>query len=204
MKTRILATLAAAGLLLTSCASEESSGQSTAGAASPQASQPASQGNDVLDSHGLSDLSAKELIEKLDAMPVAERPQDLIASIRPNEVLITDVTEQETSVPIPEGDFYLSFSPYINSSHECYFHSLTTCRGEMGNQDVHVTITDNESGEVLVDEDSTTFDNGFLGVWLPTGIEATLAVTVDGMSATEVISTKNDDDLTCLTTLKLS
>ena len=204
MKTRILATLAAAGLLLTSCASEESSGQSTAGAASPQASQPASQGNDVLDSHGLSDLSAKELIEKLDAMPVAERPQDIIASIRPNEVLITDATEQETSVPIPEGDFYLSFSPYVNSSHECYFHSLTTCRGELANTAIHVKITDNASGDVIIDEDATTHDNGFYGVWLPKGIEATLTVTAEGLSGTAVVSTKNTDDLTCLATLQLS
>ncbi len=204
MKIRIFAAIAAAGLLLTSCGSGNSASDSPTNAGPSQSSQTASRDGDILESHGLANLSAKELIEKLDTMPVAERPQDLIASIRPNEVLITDTNNVETSVPVPESDFYLSFAPYVDSTHECYFHSLTTCRGEMGNQDVHVTITDNDSGEVLVDEDSTTFDNGFLGVWLPKGIEATLTVSANGKSATEVISTKNEDDLTCLTTLKLS
>lgn len=157
----------------------------------------------MLESHDLANLSAKELIEKLDTMAVADHPQDLIASIRPDEVLITDANNVEISVPIPEGDFYLSFAPYVNSTHECYFHSLATCRGELGNQDVHVTITDNDFGEVLLDEDSIMFDDGLLGVWLPKDIEATLTVTADGKSATEVISTKNDDDLTCLTTQTL-
>lgn len=65
-------------------------------------------------------------------------------------------------------------------------------------------ITDNASGDVIIDEDATTHDNGFYGVWLPKGIEATLTVTAEGLSGTAVVSTKNTDDLTCLATLQLS
>ena len=122
----------------------------------------------------------------------------------PNEVLITDATEQETSVPIPEGDFYLSFSPYVNSSHECYFHSLTTCVGELQNAEVSVKITDDATGEVLVDDSLTTFDNGFVGLWLPRGIDATVTVEHDGKTASSPITTKGDDAATCVTTLHLA
>ncbi|MFT3943678.1 MAG: CueP family metal-binding protein [Ancrocorticia sp.] len=208
MKTRIFASLAAAGLLLGACSSGDS-GDAGDAAAQPSASAPSQAAatastSNVLAEHGLADLSTKELIEKLDALPVAERPTDFMASVRPDHLLIADASGVETELPIEEDSFYLSFNPYVKTTHECYFHSLTTCRGELANKAIHVTITDNASGEVLVDEDATTYDNGFYGVWLPKGIEATLTVTTDGLSGTAVVSTKNADDLTCLATLQLS
>lgn len=47
------------------------------------------------------------------------------------------------------------------ASHGCFYHSLTTCLGELDNEDIQVTITDEATGEALVDEATTTFDNGF-------------------------------------------
>lgn len=204
MKTRIFASIAAVGLLLGACSSGDASdtGNATAQPSASEASQAAA--SNVLAEHGLADLSTKELIEKLDALPVAKRPTDFMASVRPDHLLIADAAGTETTLPIEEDSFYLSFNPYVNTTHECYFHSLTTCRGELANTAIHVKITDNASGEVLVDEDATTYDNGFYGVWLPKGIEATLTVTSDGLSGTSVVSTKNADDLTCLATLQLS
>ncbi len=201
MKTRIFASLAAVGLLLGACSSGNS-GDASAQSGTPESSQTTA--TNVLAEHGLADLSTKDLIDKLDALPVAERPTDFTASVRPDHLLISDATGAETVLPIEEDSFYLSFNPYVNATHECYFHSLTTCRGELANTAIHVKITDNASGEVLVDEGATTHDNGFYGVWLPRGIEATLTVTADGHSGTAVVSTKNADDLTCLATLQLS
>lgn len=104
---------------------------------------------------------------------------------------------------MPEDRFYLSVAPYIEQTHECYFHSLTTCTGELQNADVHVTVTDATSGEVVLDEDLTTEANGFVGIWLPRGIEANLTVTYEDASATTAISTVTDSDATCLTTMQL-
>ena len=58
------------------------------------------------------------------------------------------------------------------------------------------------SGETLLDETLTTYDNGFVGVWLPRGIDATLTVSAEGRTAKKVISTRPDDP-TCLTGLQL-
>ena len=204
MKTRIFAPLAVVGLLLGACSSGNSGDSGDAAAQPSESSQTTAAESNVLEAHGMADLSTKELIEKLDALPVAERPTDFMASVRPDHLLIADANGVETKLPIEEDSFYLSFNPYVNTTHECYFHSLTTCRGELANKAIHVKITDNASGEVLADEDATTHDNGFYGVWLPKGIEATLTVTSDGLSGTAVVSTKNADDLTCLATLQLS
>ncbi|GMA34464.1 CueP family metal-binding protein [Demequina litorisediminis] len=73
---------------------------------------------------------------------------------------------------MPDDAFYVSLAPYVDTTHECYFHSLTTCTGEMQGEDIDVTVTDVETGEVLVDEAMTTFDNGFVGLWLPRDAEA--------------------------------
>ena len=77
------------------------------------------------------------------------------------------------------------------TSHDCFYHSLTTCLGELDNEDIQVTITDEATGEALVDEATTTFDNGF-GFWLPD----------DATGLTEFSNT--DDGATCVTDLRLT
>ncbi|WP_255375519.1 CueP family metal-binding protein [Saccharomonospora sp. CUA-673] len=109
--------------------------------------------------------------------------------------------QREIAVPLGEDRFYLSVAPYVDETHECYYHSLTTCRGELANEDIGVRIID-ETGEVLVDEQVTTFDNGFVGFWLPRDIEGTIEVTHDGRTGQSNFSTSKEG-ATCLTTLQL-
>ncbi len=158
----------------------------------------------TLKDHGLAGLDAREIIDLLDAMPTAERPDDLMVSIRPNELVITDDAQQETALPMPDDQFYVSIAPYKDNTHDCYFHSLTTCAGEIQNADVHMLVTDADSGDVLIDETRTTFDNGFVGLWLPRNIDVTVAIEYDGRSATTDLSTSSDDDATCVTTMQLT
>lgn len=154
--------------------------------------------------YGLQGLDAHEIIDRLDAVKVAERPEGLMVSIRPNELRLTDQTKRETTFPMPDDQFYVSIAPYEGDTHDCYFHSLTTCIGEMQNASVHVLATDANSGEILIDEVRTTFDNGFVGLWLPRDIDVTVSIDSGGRSATTGLSTRNDDDATCVTTMKLA
>lgn len=158
-----------------------------------------------LNDHELAGLDAPQIIEHLDTMLLADRPQDLMASIRPDELILADAEQQEVVLPMPEDQFYLSFAPYQSQTHDCYYHSLTTCIGELQNTDIQVTVVDNQTGETVVDEAHQTYDNGFLGLWLPRNIDATLTVeTVNGLSASTAISTATAEDPTCLTTLQLT
>lgn len=157
----------------------------------------------LLAAYGLDGLDARELIERLDTTALADRPADLMASIRPNEVVVA-TAEGEAAVPMPTDEFYLSIAPYVSQTHECYFHSLTTCVGELQNASIDVTITDADTGEVLVDGAETTYDNGFVGFWVPSGINAEVTIEHEGRSATEVLPTTSTDDRTCVTTLQLT
>jgi len=157
----------------------------------------------ILAEYDLAGLDGRAIVDRLDRVPVADRQSDLRASVRPGELLVSTAdSDDATVVDLPDDQFYLSVAPYVEQTHDCYFHSLTTCRGELAGKEVQVTITQRDTGEVLVDEVTQTFDNGFVGFWLPRGIEATLHVEYDGYAASSDIST-GPDDPTCLTTLQL-
>lgn len=171
---------------------------STPGVSSATTSAP------TLDTYGLAGLGVEQIIDRLDATPVTERRSDLMASIRPTALRLSRPDgSQSVDVAMPEDKVYVSVAPYRKDTHECHFHSLTTCQGELGNTAAHIKLTTSD-GAVLLDEKRTTFDNGFVGLWVPRGIEGDLVVTVGGQQAKTKIATIKDDDATCVTTLKLS
>ena len=183
--------LMASALLITGCSSTDDDHHTDASASSVQS---------LIEAHGLEGMDAVEMIDHLDRVPLAERPTDLVASVMPQQLVLASATE-ETALELPEDSFYLSIAPFVNQTHECYFHSLTTCVGELSEEDVHVTITD-DSGEVLVDEPRTTFDNGFVGVWVPANTSGTIEISYDDMTgSTEFAS--DDEGATCITDLQL-
>lgn len=159
-------------------------------------------GADLLAEHGFTDMSAPEIIDSLDRMNVSDRPADLIASVSPDALVLTD-NVQEVTLDMPDDVTYLSIAPYIEQTHECFFHSLTTCRGELSGQDIEVRIVDDATGDVIVAESTTTFDNGFAGFWVPRDLQGTIEVTYNGRSGTTPFTTA-DDAATCITTLQLT
>lgn len=126
-----------------------------------------------------------------------------MASVRPNALVLSDKQGGEAQLPMPEGEVYVSVAPYRERTHDCYFHSLTNCLGELRNDDVQVTLT-KADGTVLISESRETFDNGFVGLWVPRGIEGTLTIEQGGRTGTVPVSTLSDDDPTCITTLRLT
>ena len=143
-------------------------------------SEPASVTSDqeLLQEHGFADADAHEIIDRLEALPVAERPQDLIASVTATSLQLQDDAGREAELPLPEDQFYLSVAPFVETTHECAFHSLTTCRGELRSRELTVSVVDSGSGDVLAEGPRTTHDNGFLGLWLPRGITAELTCKI--------------------------
>lgn len=189
--------------VLPGCAGSTTGERAPASAPSASASEtPLIAGQELLAKHSLGGKTAVEIIDQLDRMAVSSRPTDLMASVRPGQLLVSDA-DAEVSLPMPEDRFYLSVAPYVDTTHECFNHSLTTCEGEMGGEDVQVNLVEDGTGSELVGETKTVFDNGFVGLWLPKDITGTLRITHDGRTAETRIST-SDDDPTCLTTMRLT
>ena len=183
---------AALALALTGCS-----------AADPEPTADGTESQDTfLTTHGLAGMDAVEIIDHLDRQKVTERPTDLIASVRNDELLLSS-DDQEVVLDLPDNQTYVSIAPYLTSTHDCFYHSLTTCQGELDNEDIQVTITDEATGEVLVDEATTTFDNGFIGFWLPDDVTGLIEVSYQGRTGTTEFST-TDDGATCVTDLRLT
>lgn len=155
----------------------------------------------LLTAHELEGRSAQEIIDQLEALPLAERPTDLLAAVLPDQLSLSDAAGREASLPLPAGQSYVSVAPFVESTHECFHHSLTTCLGELQDQDLQVLLTTID-GDVLRDEVRTTAPNGFLGLWLPRDQQLTLTLTHDGASAATPLAT-DEESPTCITTMQL-
>lgn len=155
---------------------------------------------DFLARHELLGMDGEQITDHLDRVPVADRSTDLMASVRAKQLVLAD-GQQEVAVALDKDAFYLSIAPYVDQTHDCYYHSLTTCRGELANEEIDVRII-GDTGEVFVDKQVTTFDNGFVGFWLPRDVDGTIEVTHNGLTAVSPLST-SEGDATCLTTLHL-
>lgn len=193
---KALALVVAALLVLAGCSN--SSGSTTPVTASNAAVGGA---NDLLSRLNLAGKSAEEVIEALD-QDARPRPLPMRASVRPDQVILSDETSQASLPIIGESAFYLAIAPFVTKTHECFYHSLATCQGELVNKPVRVRIVDSQ-GAVLIDAERTTYTNGFVSFWLPRNITGTITVTADGRTGSVPFAT-NSDSPTCLTTIKLA
>ncbi|MFW6186579.1 MAG: CueP family metal-binding protein [Actinomycetota bacterium] len=154
----------------------------------------------LLREHGLAGASTQEVVERLDRTH-DDREAGLAGSVTYDAVVLTD-GGAEATLPMPEDRFYLAVAPWTTTTHECFFHSLSGCQGELAGEEFDVRITDG-AGAVLVDDAVTSYANGFVGFWLPKDITGTIEVAAGAGSATSQFST-TEASPTCLTTMRLA
>ena len=107
---QILTALFAAVLLLAGCAGR------------PMTPAPATP---LLERYGLTGMDAEQVINQLDRSTEPRPPN--WCSVRPTELLLSDGTDEQV-LPMPDDKFYLSIAPFVDSTHDCFFHSLGTCQ----------------------------------------------------------------------------
>lgn len=162
----------------------------------------AGMGNAAMDALEIAGLGTVEAIDKLEQMPLDGRNSDARASVRPRELLVSVNGGEETSLPIPDGKFYVSIAPFVDATHECHFHSLTTCTGELGGKDIKVLVKDGAA--TVLSETRTAAPNGFIGLWVPAGRVLSVVTEYRGLTAKAVVDTASADAATCVTTMKLA
>lgn len=122
------------------------------------------------------------------------------ASINATQLQI-DQQGDRTTHDLPTDEFFVSIAPYVTTTHPCTDHSLTGCQGELANEQFDVLIVD-EDGNVLVDDQIATMNNGFMDLWLPREKTMIITITQGDKVAQGVMSTFAEDG-TCITTLQL-
>src|SRR5690625_5917166 len=145
-----------------------------------------------------SDLVIKELVHEY---TIGEfDPDNISASINSHQLIVQE-NDEEKIYDSPEDEFFVSIAPFISETHECAIHSLTSCQGELVEENFHVTV-EAEDRETIIDEEMATFANGFIDLWLPRDENFLVRIEQDGKVAEQVLSTF-EGDYTCITTMQL-
>lgn len=202
--TRLLTAplIAALAFGFAGCSGAGSNASSTASSGNPSATSKATDPkvSQFLKDHGLEGMPVAYIIDKFEKDNSGDRDNGPVGVVEPEHLKLSDGSD-EVSVPITDG-FYLALAPYLDNPTECTTHNLATDQGELANREMHFTITD-DGGETLVDETLTTYDNGFMGVWLPKDKTGTITVTSENQTGTANFSTAKDSP-TCIGNLQLS
>ncbi|KIL46665.1 hypothetical protein KP77_27920 [Jeotgalibacillus alimentarius] len=177
MKFKSLLALLFASILLVACGNE---------------------GTEEAASENSASIDIKELVNDFSTREVSAEQ----ASITGETLTITEEDGSEETHDVSGEDFFVSIAPFVDQTHSCTFHSLTGCQGEMIEETFDVYIEDSE-GNVIIDESMTTFENGFIDLWLPRDETYSVVIEQDGMSTEAEISTFEGDP-TCITTMQLS
>lgn len=123
------------------------------------------------------------------------------ASISSHALIVTDSENKQVTYDLPEDEFFVSIAPFINQTHPCDIHSLTGCQGEMVNEEFDVYVEDSK-GNVVIDQTMTTYENGFIDLWVPREETYQVTISQDGKIAKSEFSTFKNDK-TCITTMQL-
>lgn len=149
----------------------------------------------ILESYALEDMSVESMVLALETKSIDTT--GLVASIN-SEYLVLETEKESVTVALPENRFYLSFAPYINNTHPCNTHFLTSCQSELRNESFHVKVV-LDDGTVIIDDTLISAQNGFVGVWLPKDVNATLHIEYEDLHISSPITTFEGSP-TCLTT----
>ncbi|MTB71146.1 CueP family metal-binding protein [Arsenicicoccus cauae] len=208
MRTRdltaaVLATSLALALTGCSTAPNQTASASPTSPAPSASSAPSSPADTqaFLARNGLAGKDVKTIVSELDRTQ-DDKAKGLKGSVRQGELQLTDASGATAAVPIPADSFYLSMAPYVSRTHECFYHHLTGCQGELADKAMQVTITD-AAGKTLVDEQVRTYANGFVGFWLPRDVTGTITVVYDGKTVKAPFATGATSP-TCVATLQLA
>lgn len=123
------------------------------------------------------------------------------ASITSQQLIVSDSNGKKLLYDLPENEFFVSIAPYVNQTHPCSDHSLTSCQGEMIEKEFDVYIEDME-GNVIIDETLKSQPNGFIDLWLPRDKSYRAKIKHEGKISELEFSTFEGDN-TCITTMQL-
>ncbi len=148
--------------------------------------------------------AALDGIDAYTAMDLANawKGQAVTTFVTPQAVHFVFPDEHEVIVSLPADVMVVSVAPFLNHTHPCLTHYMSSCQGELVAVPfaVRAVLAD---GTVVIDEVLPSMANGFIDLWLPRGEAVEVSFEIDGYRTVGVLSTHRDSP-TCVTTLQLS
>jgi hypothetical protein len=121
--------------------------------------------------------------------------------VTPKAIEFKFEADRKASVTLPKDQMVVAIAPYINRTHPCKTHFMSSCQGEMIKQAVKVNVQ-SANGKTVFVGTVNTLENGFLELWLPRELNLVIHLEALGKKVSGQISTFASSD-TCVTTLRL-
>ncbi|NLG67965.1 MAG: hypothetical protein GX496_00150, partial [Firmicutes bacterium] len=82
---------------------------------------------------------------------------------------------RQAQVPLEGETMYVAVAPYVHQTHPCQVHYISSCRAELAEVPLRVTVRGRD-GRVVLQQAVTTLPNGFVELWLPRGMDLSLTI----------------------------
>jgi hypothetical protein len=149
--------------------------------------------------NALTNLDAKQAIAL--ANDWRDTEPGITSYVTTTEVIFEFPDKRKVKKTLPDTAMYIAVAPYINTTHECSDHYMSSCSGELTEKTMKLTASDS-NGIIYIDGNITTLKHGFFEIWLPRNKNVKLAISYNSLSGVEIIST-NNNSRTCITTIQL-
>lgn len=108
---------------------------------------------------------------------------------------------ESISFPLDQDQMYIAVAPFLDFTHPCYDHYLSSCSGELKNREMMITLI-NAEGSVVEERQILTAGNGFFEIWIDRDAVYTLEIQMDGVSGSGTVS-GIAGSRTCVTDIQL-
>ncbi len=146
----------------------------------------------------IENLSVKEAITQANEW---RSSQPKITSYVTTEELIVEFPDgREVHKNLPDNEMYIAIAPYINYTHSCTNHYISSCKAELTKKGFKVTAISNN--DTIINQNITSLNNGFIELWLPRDKTISISIIYGLLGSKEIIKT-DKESRTCFTTFKL-
>ena len=126
---------------------------------------------------------------------------NIVSFVTPDAVNFKFRDGKTASIPLPDDEMLVSIAPYINKTHECATHYMSSCDAELKNKPVKIKAVSADN-KIVFNKTVKMPPTGFYDLWLPRNQDITITVSALGKKTTGKIFTYKNSK-TCETTLKL-
>lgn len=152
-----------------------------------------------------SDYNLIESMEISEAIKLANdwkytRPK-ITSYITSTELHIIFPDKREVLIALPIDEMFIAVAPYIEDTHTCSTHYLSSCQGELINKNFALTIV-NDQERVVFEGNKSSLRNGFFELWLERDKRFSIKLGYQNKSTEFFIETFEDSN-TCVTTVKI-
>jgi len=131
----------------------------------------------------------------------ANKYPDITIYVTYTQLIIEYPNNTNAFIPIPENQMYVVIAPYIETTHACETHYISSCQGELKETEFDLIIKEKD-GAIFFDGSMTSLKNGFIELWLPKNNEFDLSIFLNSQKVQLNINTF-ETGITCITTAKL-